>query len=73
MSITRENVKLRQEIKQVEAIQGRHTELCSIFIPSHKQSSEVLRYLANEVVESNNIKDKVNRKVVQRSIVTAMS
>ena len=52
---------LKQSIKQLATIHGRHTACISLYVPSARKISETLAYLRNEINESGNIKDKTNR------------
>jgi peptide chain release factor subunit 1 len=45
---TKEKYHFRRELEEIEATEGRGTELVSVYVPPDKQISDVANYLRNE-------------------------
>ncbi len=73
ISIDRARYDFKKAMQEIVNLRGRGTELISVYIPSHKQISDVTSYLRNEFSQSNNIKSKGTKKNVQGAIESIMS
>jgi len=69
----RQKYDLKRKLEELKACKGKHTELISLYVPPHKQISDVMAYLRNEYSESQNIKSKTTRKNVLSAIESIMS
>jgi len=56
-------------LETLEKKKGYHTELVSLYIPPHKQLSDIINYLYQEYGTASNIKSKTTRKNVMDSIM----
>lgn len=56
------------ELEKIRNIKGNHTECISLYVPSSRNVSDVLKYLNNELKETSNVKDKNNRKNIMSAI-----
>lgn len=65
--------KFRRALEQIEAAQGRGTELVSVYIPPNRPIFDVTNYLRGEVSQSSNIKSQTTRKHVQQAIESCIS
>lgn len=63
-------LKLQKEIEKLKTKKGIHTSLISMYIPATKSVNDVLNHIKNEITESQNIKDKVNRQNVITNLVS---
>lgn len=61
-------ISFQAQLTSLAQVHGRHTELISVYIPTNRKKSDVIAYLRNEITESANIRDKINRKAVLGSI-----
>lgn len=59
----------REKLKELESLQGRGTELISLFVKPNKQISDSIAKLREEWSASSNIKSDITRKNVQDAIV----
>jgi peptide chain release factor subunit 1 len=64
----KQKYKLRQFIKQLEPIKGRHTELVSVYIPAAYSLNKIIQQLEEEQGTASNIKDKTTRTHVISSL-----
>src|SRR3970040_296589 len=48
--------KFRRALEEMEKASGRGTELVSVYVPPHRQISDVTNYLRNEDSQSSNVK-----------------
>lgn len=60
--------QLQSQLRSLQALHGRHTGFISLYIPASRKMSDILAYLRNEVTQTQNIQDKVNRKNVLSGI-----
>lgn len=58
----------KNKLKRLEKIQGRHTELISLYIPYGTDRSSVMNQLTQEVNQASNIKSPTTRKNVQSAL-----
>jgi len=58
----------KNKLKKLEKIQGRHTELISLYVPNGADRSSVMNQLTQEVNQSSNIKSPTTRKNVQGAL-----
>lgn len=63
----------KRKLEEIEASQGRGTELVSLYVPPDRQISDVTNYLRQELSESSNIKSKGTRKNVMSAIESILS
>lgn len=63
----------KRKLEEIEAAQGRGTELVSLYVPPARQVSDVTNYLKQELSESSNIKSKSTRKNVTSAIESILS
>jgi len=59
-------------LEQLEALEGRGTELVTVYVPPGKQIHEVMQDLRNEYGTAVNIKSKTTRKNVQEALTKVM-
>lgn len=69
----RQRYLFKRKLEEIEAAQGRGTELVSLFVPPERQLSDVTTYLRQELSESSNIKSKSTRKNVTSAIESILS
>jgi peptide chain release factor subunit 1 len=67
-----DRLRAQRMLEQLESLQGRGTELVTVYIPPGKAISEVMAYLRNELGTAVNIKSKTTRKNVQDAISKVM-
>ncbi len=67
-----DRLRAQRMLEQLEALQGRGTELVSVYVPPGKQVSEVMNDLRNEFGTAVNIKSKTTRKNVQDALTKVM-
>ncbi len=72
-SAERARYDFKKAMQEIVDLRGRGTELISVYIPPHKQISDVTAYLRNEYSQSSNIKSKSTRKNVTSAIESIMS
>ncbi len=65
--------KFRRALEQIEAAEGRGTELVSVYIPPNRPIFDVTNYLRGEISQSSNIKSQTTRKHVQQAIESCIS
>ncbi|MCS6783681.1 MAG: peptide chain release factor aRF-1 [Candidatus Caldarchaeum sp.] len=73
--LRRDSVSLYQFkrlLQTIERLEGRGTELVSLYIPPEKSISDVINYLRQEYATASNIKSKQTRKNVQDAIESAI-
>ncbi len=68
-----EKYKFRRALEDIEAAQGRGTELVSVYIPPNRPIFDVTNYLRGEISQSSNIKSQTTRKHVQQAIESCIS
>ncbi|MBM3291446.1 peptide chain release factor 1 [Candidatus Bathyarchaeota archaeon] len=67
-----DRLRAQRMLEQLESLQGRGTELVSVYIPPGKAVSEVMTDLRNEWGTAVNIKSKTTRKNVQDALTKVM-
>ena len=67
-----DRLRAQRMLEQLENLQGRGTELVSVYVPPGKQVSEVMNDLRNEWGTAVNIKSKTTRKNVQDALTKVM-
>jgi peptide chain release factor subunit 1 len=67
-----DRLRAQRMLEQLENLQGRGTELVSVYVPPGKQVSEVMNDLRNEWGTAVNIKSKTTRKNVQDALSKVM-
>jgi len=65
--------QFKKQIEEIKNLQGRGTELISVYIPPGRPISDVIAYLRDEYSTSTNIKSKTTRKNVTSAIESIMS
>ncbi len=60
--------EFKKQLKEIQRIKGRATELISLYIPASKRVSDVTSYLKNESAQSSNIKSRTTKKNVMWAI-----
>jgi len=65
--------QFKKYIDEIKNLEGRGTELISVYIPPERQISDVIAYLRDEYSTSTNIKSKTTRKNVTSAIESIMS
>ncbi|MCS7137920.1 MAG: peptide chain release factor aRF-1 [Candidatus Caldarchaeum sp.] len=73
--LRRDSVSLYQFkrlLQTIEQLEGRGTELVTLYIPPDKSISDVINYLRQEYATASNIKSKQTRKNVQDAIESAI-
>ncbi|MFQ5838040.1 MAG: peptide chain release factor aRF-1 [Thermoplasmata archaeon] len=68
MDKAKERYLFKRKLEEIEAAEGRGTELVSLYIAPGRQVSDVTNYLKNELSQSSNIKSKTTRKNVTSAI-----
>ncbi|MFQ6012078.1 MAG: peptide chain release factor aRF-1 [Thermoplasmata archaeon] len=69
----KERYLFKRKLEEIEAAEGRGTELVSIYVPPNRQVSDVTGYLRQELSQSSNIKSKTTRKNVTSAIESIIS
>jgi peptide chain release factor subunit 1 len=64
--------KFRRALEEIEAAQGRGTELVTVYVPPERPFSDVTNYLRGELSQSSNIKSASTRKHVTQAIESVM-
>ena len=67
-----DRLRAQRMLEQLENLQGRGTELVSVYVPPGKAVSEVMNDLRNEWGTAVNIKSKTTRKNVQDALTKVM-
>ena len=65
--------QFKRYVDQIKKLEGRGTELISVYVPPERQISDVVGYLRDEYSTSSNIKSKTTRKNVTTAIESIMS
>ncbi|MCL4447136.1 MAG: peptide chain release factor aRF-1 [Thermoplasmatales archaeon] len=65
--------QFKKYVDQIKKLEGRGTELISVYVPPERQISDVVAYLRDEYSTSSNIKSKTTRKNVTTAIESIMS
>lgn len=65
--------EFRRSLEEVRKLQGRGTELISLYVPPSRQVSDVVAYLRGEYSQSSNIKSTSTRKNVQAAISSILA
>ncbi|MEM4189455.1 MAG: peptide chain release factor aRF-1 [Candidatus Caldarchaeum sp.] len=74
-SVKKDSVTLyqfRRLLETIEKLEGRGTELVTLYVPPDKSISDVISYLRQEYATAANIKSKQTRKNVQDAIESAI-
>lgn len=69
----KQEYEFKKAIEEIEELEGRGTELISLYVPPDKRIADVTSYLNNEMSESSNIKSKSTRKHVQSALKSILS
>ncbi|MFQ5552914.1 MAG: peptide chain release factor 1, partial [Thermoplasmata archaeon] len=69
----KERYLFKRKLEEIEAAEGRGTELVSLYVPPKRQVSDVTGYLRQELSQSSNIKSKTTRKNVMSAIESILS
>lgn len=69
---TLDRFRFQRSLQQLEKLEGRGTELVTVYIPPGKQIHDVMTDLRNEFGTADNIKSKTTRKNVQDALTKAM-
>lgn len=65
---SKERLKLRKFIRELEKIRGRHTELVSVYVPADYELQKIINHLGEEQGTAGNIKDARTRNNVVASL-----
>ncbi len=65
--------QFKKYVTEIRKLEGRGTELISVYVPPGRQISDVIAYLRDEYSTSTNIKSKTTRKNVTSAIESIMS
>ena len=57
-------------IETLRSVRGRHTGMVSLYLPPSMRVVDALAHVKSEMVESENVKDKTNRKSVLSSLTS---
>ena len=60
--------EFKKQLKEIQRVKGRATELISLYVPASKRVSDVTSYLKNESAQSSNIKSRTTKKNVMWAI-----
>jgi len=71
-NIERARYDFKRDLEELGHMNGRGTELISLYIPHTRQISDVVAYLRNEYSQSSNIKSKSTKKNVTAAIESIM-
>lgn len=69
----KDEYEFKKAIEEIEDLEGRGTELISLYVPPDKTIPDVSAYLNEEMSESSNIKSKSTRKHVQSALKSIRS
>ncbi len=64
--------EFKRQIRELQSIKGRATELITLYIPAKKQIHDIVAYLRNEASQSANIKSRTTKKNVSWAIESIM-
>ena len=64
--------EFKRQIRELQSIKGRATELITLYIPAKKQIHDITSYLRNESSQSANIKSRTTKKNVTWAIDSIM-
>jgi len=64
--------QFKRLLERIESLEGRGTELVTLYVPPDKSISDVINYLRQEYATAANIKSKQTRKNVQDAIESAI-
>jgi peptide chain release factor subunit 1 len=65
--------EFKRKLEELRSLNGRATELISLYVPPGRQIHEVASYLRNEYSQSSNIKSKSTKKNVMAAIESIMN
>ncbi len=71
MTLTR--YQLKKKIKQLKAVQGRHSSFTTLYIPPGKSLTDVISFVRTEIAGADNIKSKMNRKNVADNLTAILN
>jgi peptide chain release factor subunit 1 len=60
--------EFKKQIREIQSVKGRATELISLYVPPSKKIFDVTAYLRNEYAQSSNIKSRTTKKNVMWAI-----
>ncbi|MBI2110041.1 peptide chain release factor 1, partial [Candidatus Woesearchaeota archaeon] len=66
--MSKEKLKLRKFIRDLEKLRGRHTELVSVYVPAGYELQKIINHLSEEQGTASNIKDARTRNNVVSSL-----
>ncbi|MBS3781139.1 MAG: peptide chain release factor aRF-1 [Candidatus Thermoplasmatota archaeon] len=69
----KDEYEFKKAVEEIEDLEGRGTELISLYVPPDKAISDVSSYINEEMSESSNIKSKSTRKNVQSALKSIKS
>ncbi len=69
---TLDRFRFQRLLEKLEKLEGRGTELVTVYIPPTKQIHDVMSDLRNEYGTAVNIKSKTTKKNVQEALTKAM-
>jgi peptide chain release factor subunit 1 len=69
---TLDRFRFQRSLERLQELEGRGTELVSVYIPPNKQIHDVMTDLRNEYGTAENIKSKTTKKNVQDALTRAM-
>ena len=64
--------EFKRQLRELQDVKGRATELISLYIPAKKRVSDITAYLRNEYSQSSNIKSRTTKKNVTWAIESIM-
>ncbi len=65
--------QLRGKIRELKALQGRHSSFTTIYVPPTKSLMDTIAFVKMELAGAENIKSKQNRKNVQDNLTAILS
>ncbi|UCE09270.1 MAG: peptide chain release factor 1 [Candidatus Thorarchaeota archaeon] len=68
-----ERYQLRKKIRELSALQGRHSSFTTIYVPPTKSLTDTISFVRTEIAAADNIKSKANRKNVQDNLTAILS
>ncbi|UCH03620.1 MAG: peptide chain release factor 1 [Candidatus Thorarchaeota archaeon] len=68
-----ERQKLKRKVRELKALQGRHSSFTTLYIPPTKSLVDVTGFVKAELAGAENIKSKANRKNVQDNLTAILS
>jgi peptide chain release factor subunit 1 len=71
-NVTLDRFRFQRMLKQLQSLEGRGTELVTVYVPPNKRIHEVMTDLRNEYGTAVNIKSKTTRKNVQDALTKVM-